>query len=339
MQHPLPRRPLAAALALMVAVALLLVASPAFAQEAGNPDEAAARKGPLRTAIAPVLATPALLEAMQRKSTGNAIERVTQAMDTQLIDRLHNTQKFEIIARSALADLLREQDLSGSGILDTQESTGTQPFRIKNLDYLTTTRVDHFEDYAETVQFEGGIRGATRRVIQLNVVVMIYDTTTGRLKASANIPIELDERKAMNNFETRSRGDLTDALLLAAAQLAADRAAFRILDILYPAKIIGLTGDNVTINRSDTTGIAVGQVWNVYHLGEDMIDPDTAVNYGPEETQVGQVEITEVTPRFAKARITQNNGVAKLHVLRLADPVAPTLAPADDERRSTRLDG
>jgi hypothetical protein len=100
----------------------------------------------------------------------------------------------------------------------------------------------------------------------------------------------------------------------------AERVALRVLDVLYPAKVIAKTGDQVTINRGDGGGVEAGQTWNVYALGEEMIDPDTGISLGREEVKIGSEKITDVQPLFSRARVVEDNGIDKLQVLRREKP-------------------
>ena len=75
----------------------------------------------------------------------------------------------------------------------------------------------------------------------------------------------------------------------------------------------------ITINRGDGTDIAVGQIWNVFAVGEELIDPDTKESLGREEILVGKVKITSVLPKTSTAEIIEDLGIDKVAVLRKAN--------------------
>ena len=62
-------------------------------------------------AISSVKPTPALQKALTGAGKGTSLDRVIEAFDSQLIDRVNATRKFTIVGRSELKDLLKEQDL------------------------------------------------------------------------------------------------------------------------------------------------------------------------------------------------------------------------------------
>lgn len=79
---------------------------------------------PKKLAIGDVKAGPGLVKSASKNDTLVSLEGVVQAFDSQLIDRLHGTRKFEIIARSDLKQL------------DKDDAVGQQGFRVPSADYL-----------------------------------------------------------------------------------------------------------------------------------------------------------------------------------------------------------
>jgi len=279
--------------------------------------------------IAEVKIAPMLIEAVGDKG-GDKIKsmgRTVEAIDGRLINKMHNTRKFRVIARSDLDAILKEQDFSASGNVDEDEAKRAERFKIAGLDYLVVTSIDDYQDYVEKAKFAGTGREATKRVIRLGAVVKLYDTTTGELLESAAVQLGPDDPdydrikdiSAERSYSTKD-GELSDRLLVRASDVMAERVALRVLDVLYPAKVIAKTGDQVTINRGDGGGVEAGQTWNVYALGEEMIDPDTGISLGQEEVKIGTVKITDVQPLFSRARVVEDNGIDKLQVLRRAKP-------------------
>jgi len=59
-------------------------------------------------------------------------------------------------------------------------------------------------------------------------------------------------------------------------------------------------------------------LFNVFALGEPLIDPDTQEMLGREEVRVGKVRIVSVQPRFSTAEILEDLGITKGTVLRPA---------------------
>ena len=62
--------------------------------------------------------------------------------------------------------------------------------------------------------------------------------------------------------------------------------------------------------------MSVGDVFNVYAVGEELIDPDTKESLGREEVKVGQVKIAELTPKTSKAEVMEDTGLTAGAILR-----------------------
>lgn len=303
----------------LFAIVLALCVSAVHAQD--NPNDKRPKLG-----VAEVKTTDALQDAVRAEGGDklSSLKRVTESMDGRLVDRLHNTRKFRVIARSDLDVIFKEQNFVLSGNVNTNDPAAAASFQIAGVDYLVVTSVDDFQDFVEVATFSGTGEQAKKRVIRLGVVAKLYDSTSGELLESVGLqlgPDDPDYKKLRDISDVRSYtktdGDLSDALLVKASFIMADRVANRVLDVLFPAKVIAKTGPQVTINRGDGTDISIGQVWGVYALGEEMIDPDTGISLGQEEVQVGKVTITDVQPLFSRGQVTEDMGVDKGHVLRL----------------------
>ncbi|MBK8476264.1 MAG: hypothetical protein IPL39_08075 [Opitutaceae bacterium] len=257
-----------------------------------------------KIAISDVRPIGALTESVTAAGRKNSLDRVVQSLDSQLLDRLQNTRKFEVIARSDMSSILKEADFSGGA------------FQVSGVDYLLVTTLGDFQDYAETREFAALGKSASWRVIRLALVGKIYDGKTGKLIESANIPIELREQTE-NSANSIKNGDLSDALLQQVTFKAAEAVAARVADVIYPPRIVSKIDRQVTISRGEGSGVELGQRWEVFALGEEMVDPDTGASLGREELKVGLVRITRVNPKTSQAQIIDDDGIDKGALLRL----------------------
>ncbi len=263
--------------------------------------------------------TPSLSQAVAKASKSISLGRVVESLDSQLIDRLNATRKFEILARSDLKEVLREQSLAASGNLDALDKNTAKQFKLAGAKYILVATLDDFQDFTETATFQGTGTSATKRAVRLSTVGKIYDATSGKLLESANFQLSNKDISENRSFSTKD-GELSDELLVAIAREMADRLANRVADVIFPAKVLVRRDKQITINRGDGTGIAVDQIWNVYAVGEELIDPDTKESLGKEEVLVGKAKIVSVQPKTATAEILEDTGIDKGAVLRLPPP-------------------
>jgi hypothetical protein len=249
-----------------------------------------------KLAVSDVKAGAGLLNAAEKAGTIISLQRVVEAYDSQLVDRLHGTRKFDIVARSDLKQLAKDGDATGN------------TFTIPGADYILVTTLDDFQDYTEQLTLPTTGEVLSKRVVRITAVAKIYDATSGRLIESANIKKEIKD--AGGQFNSAKNGDLADALLENAVEQSSNAMANRIADVIYPAKVISKLDKVITINRGDGTDIAVGQIWRVWALGAELRDPDTGEVLGRERLPVGTVRITQVDPKTSMADIVEDSGIA-----------------------------
>jgi len=288
-------------------------------------------------AISSIKPTPALVAAMNTRTivTSNAKEadgaakhesltfdtkeelnRIIQSLDSQLVDRINATRKFDVVSRSDLADVVKEQDLAASGNVDAK--TNAQTGKLAGAKYLLVATVDDFDDYIEKATFAGTGQTATKRVFRFSIVGKLYDSSTGKLIESANFQTGNDEFKLIQQDRnyTEKNGELSDEMMVAISRSMAEKIANHLADVIFPAKVLVKRDNIVTINRGEGGGVAEGDVFNVFAQGEELIDPDTKESLGHEEVKVGKVKISQVNTKTSQAEIMEDTGIDKGAVLR-----------------------
>jgi curli biogenesis system outer membrane secretion channel CsgG len=266
-------------------------------------------------AVSSIKATPSLADGTNKKAELN---RIIESLDSQLVDRISATRKFDVVGRSDLNDVLKEQDLAASGNVDPK--TAAKAGKLAGAKYLLVATVDDFQDSVQTATFEGTGRSASKRILRMSVVGKVYDSTTGKLLESVNLQTGNDAFKTIQagSGNVVADGDLTDEMMVAVARSLAEKIANRVADVVFPIKIIARRDNLVTINRGDGAGVEVGDLFNVFTLGDEMFDPDTKESLGREEVKMGKVKISEVDPKFSKAEVVEdpNSGITTGAILR-----------------------
>ena len=273
-----------------------------------------AQEGKSTLAVSSIKATPSLAASV-KPDKKTEMGRIIESLDSQLIDRINATRKFDVMGRSDLSDIIKEQDLGASGNVDAR--TAAKAGKLTGAKYLLVTTVDDYQDYVEKATFEGTGRSATKRVFRLSVVGKVYDSSTGKLLESVNFQTGSDAFKQIQeerNYSVKD-GELSDEMMVAVARSMAEKIANRIADVIFPAKVLLKRDKEVTINRGEGGGVAVGDTFNVYALGEELIDPDTKESLGREEAKVGRVKITQVNPKTSTAAILDDTGIDKGAIL------------------------
>jgi len=274
-----------------------------------------AQEGKATLAVSSIKPTPSLATSV-KPDKKLQLGRIVESLDSQLIDRINATRKFDVVGRSDLSDIIKEQDLGASGNVDAK--TAAKAGKLTGAKYLLVTTVDDFQDYVEKATFEGTGRSATKRVFRFSAVGKIYDSSTGKLLESANFQTGNDAFKQIQeerNYSVKD-GELSDEMMVAVARDLAQKIATRVADVIFPAKVLLKRDKEITINRGEGGGLVVGDTFNVFALGEELIDPDTKESLGREEAKVGKVKITQVNPKTSTAQVLEDTGIDKGAILR-----------------------
>lgn len=276
--------------------ATLVTASALVAQDAPA--------GKKKLAVTKITANPAVAQRMSAQGVTLSLQSILQGLEAQVHDRLLNTRRFEMIERADADALATEAAASG------------QTFSFNGADYILTIRVDGFNDRSETRRLQSLGKTIMGRAIEISAVAKITEVATQRAISSANMFVKKYDSENRSENTVHAVGEQTDALMMDAVRELAQKIAGRTTDAIFPARIIGKRDRVVTINRNDQSGIAVGQTWEVYALGEELVDPDTG-DKTREEVLVGKVKVTRVTPQNSQAEILEDTGIDRGAIVRL----------------------
>jgi len=260
-------------------------------------------------AVGKVKANQSVVTAATAKKV--SLDRMLEALDGQIVSAVQQTRKFTLLARSDANSLVEEAAATG------------KPFSFGEANYLLILTVDDFQDLVETAKFASLGKEMRKRQIRFSAVGKIYHVKSNKVIETANFQEQLsDVGQAGPNIQ--GDGDSSDSLLVGLTRMISEKIAQRVVDVVYPARIVGKTGKVITINRGDGTGIAKDQSWEAFALGEELKDPDTGASLGREEMSVGKVRITRVNPTTSQAAIVgEDLGIDRGAILRRVDE-APT---------------
>ena len=301
-------------LTLAIASAFFAGALFAFAQTA--------KKTPGKETIAVVKIVPenALLK-MKSNEEIKSMSLAGESLFPLIVSSLQKTRKFEILTRNNLDAAIGEIDFAESGNVDGADKSA-QAGKFKAAKYTVAVRIYDFQDLVEEKRFASLNKTVRSRDLRFKVVADIVETSTGAIKESQRF----STKQAKTASKTGVTAEQTDGELLGIlSEEVADQIALFVSDIIFPAKVIGKTGNVVTINKGAGMDIAAGQIWEVFALGEEMIDEDTGESYGAEEIFIGKISITDVLPKFSKGKVLEDNGIEHGQIVRpkKQEPAAP----------------
>jgi len=224
------------------------------------------------------------------------IDDNTKFMTSDLITYLSKTNKFNVVERSRMDDVLKEQEFSKSGYIS--EKTAVKMGQLIGADYFVMGRIEQLkaEYKMEKIPYTDTVRPKYEGKLLVNV--RIVDSRGGKVVTADKFETELEE----HNYSDKVNGD--DFI-----QMLKDKAVRQIVDGIvggvFPIKVIKIAGGEVYLNRGSGATFKVGDKLTLYTLGESLIDPDTGESLGAAEEEVATVEITSIQKKFTKAKILQ----------------------------------
>ena len=217
-----------------------------------------------------------------------------------LIDRMTNaivnTRKFDVVDNARLSEVLKEREKINAGI--TQE-TLDQNIAIAGFKIYGT--ITAFGVEASKVSGEGFTGRKT--TIQICLNVRFADVETGKLCSSKEVKVAMDKNDVVTSG-TQKASNSEEMLISDAIVKVSQEVTNELMELAYPVKVMAVSPDGEVVSLNLTKERArQDAVYKINALGEEMIDEDTNESLGRDEVTIAEVIITDIYPKFAKARV------------------------------------
>ena len=265
-------------------------------------DDASAA-APARTAASAVTAAAAassgrprlavgLVKARSTATTGIDANLHIPAFTDTLISRLAQTKRFQLIDRQEVDQLLDEQ------LAQAMAENRDLPSAMGNLagaDYLVIGSIANFAIERVTMRLPGSDRILVTHQGRVEGNMRVVDARSGDVLDSRKVSI-LEEMSDPAG-ETQLISNLADAY--------ADQTTVNLMNAIFPIKVAAVVSGVAYINRGSDGGLSNGEVLTAVRPGQPIIDPDTGVQLGSAETELGQLTLAEVEDARSKAPVGQ----------------------------------
>ncbi len=242
----------------------------------------------------------------------HSLGNLGQDFSTQLADALIQSGEFIVLTRKDLDAVLAEQDLAASGRM--AQSMTARKGKAVPAQILIKGQITEFQENTsgggQGLNIEGFSIGTEKSSAHMAVIVQLVDSTTGEILDSKRV--EGEARAGGFSFGYSgsfgiNTSNFKKTPLGKAAQMAIDRAvdyiAGKMRDISWEGKVIMVKDGTVYVNSGTNAGVASGNTFDVFREGEALVDPDTGIELGRENTKIAEIRVTEVQEKFAKADI------------------------------------
>ncbi len=292
-----------------------------------------------------LLATATMAQGLKKRvavmdfedKTGHGAWHIGSGMADMLTTALVKSGKFMVIERQQLQAVLKEQAMGLSGAITPQSAA--QVGKLLGVELMVIGSVNEFGEKQSSVGGSvggrlgggklGGLGGINRlgvetKTARVGLDIRLVNTTTGEIVAAEGIAEE-ESKKGVDighdEFSFSSDVGWDNTL----AGKATRKAVGKVVELVTKAmenlpwagKIIAINADKtVMIKPGAQGGVKVGDTFEVYSIGQEVIDPETGLSLGAEETKAGTIQVIEVKDQFAKAKIVSGGGFKKLDTIR-----------------------
>ncbi len=250
-------------------------------------------------------------------------EGVADMLTTALV----NSNRYQVLERQELDAVMQEQNLGRDGVVAPE--TAAQIGRILGVELAVMGAITEFGFKKGEV---GGTKGTLGLGLQNQAAVVaidvrLVDTSSGAVLAAEGVRrtqnkvglrVETEEYSFANSSEF-------DQSIVGKATREAIEDIVKIIDaqsskIRWTARVVTNAAGNIVINAGERGGVQIGDRFAVYRPGEVLIDPDTGINLGSLESELGIIEVTDNTVgdgRASSCRVVTGAGMDRGDVVRL----------------------
>lgn len=219
------------------------------------------------------------------------------SFQTMLETQLVKTNKFRIIERSRLAEILKEKGLGAAGV----SNSGASISGIEGVDYLIYGSITKLGKAGSATSIGGGVAFGGNSV-EMAVDLRVIDAHTGEILKADAVSEQTTAGSAFKGLGFSS-GKSTADPLADVERLTAKSITALITTTIYPIKVIAKQADGTYVVNYGDSVLSDGDLLRVMKVGESFKDPDTGKVLGAEETEVGVLRVKETSAAFSKTSL------------------------------------
>lgn len=250
----------------------------------------------------------------ENKAGAAAQWNLGSGMAEMLTTALVNSGRFIVVERQAITDVLAEQDFGASG--RTRTAGAAKIGKILNAQVLVRGAITEFGTRSKGggggISFKGVNLGMSSSSAHVAVNIRLYDATTGEVIDSIRCDGKATASGLSGGYSGSGLGGFgfgtstfAKTPLGKATHQTIDKAVYFVArkmdNVPWQGKIVDVKGNTVYINAGMDSNIYSGDEFTVYKKGEELIDPDTGISLGSEDTKIGRIQVVTVEEKFSKA--------------------------------------
>ena len=238
-------------------------------------------------------------------------------MAEMLTTALVNSNRFIVVERQAVLDILQEQDLGATG--RTREAGSAKIGKMLNAQVLVRGAITEFEQTSggggQGFSYAGVSLGMAQAKAHIALNIRLYDTTTGEVLDSVRVEGNANRSSIAAGGNIMGVGFGTSQFqktpLGSACQDAINKAVAFISQkmdtVAWQGSIVSIQDNEAYINAGKTSNVNIGDEFIVYKKGKELIDPESGATLGCEMKQIGALKVQSVEEKFSKTTATSGD--------------------------------
>jgi curli biogenesis system outer membrane secretion channel CsgG len=244
-------------------------------------------------------------------------QRLGTASADILVTELGHTDRFILIERAKLDKIMAEQKLGLSGAINPD--TAAQMGKLLGAAAIVTGAVSEFG-----VKSQGSdmlIAESKKQVAEAVVDVRIIDAETGQIlyTESGKGTATSSSGTFLGMGSSQSYDEALEGKALRAAIVGfANNVVARLQQIPWSCRVADLDGPTIYLDAGQRTGLKLGTVMDVVHLGAEIKSPSTGLVIGHKETRLGKLRVSNyIGDDAATAEMIEGSAPAKGDMARI----------------------
>ena len=241
-----------------------------------------------------------------------------QGIEAMIQDVLLQTDRFRIVNRADLGDVMREQDLAASGRIS--KPSGAKTGKILGAQVLMKAVINAYEPKYDSKGvglggITGGLLGGARigkEKSMVQVTFQLIDAETSEVTYSKQVEVVVGKTGFVGGGAGWGGGGALGGFVsgysktpIGQAMIAAiNQGVFELVKQIGSSKdegsVVTVKDGEVYINMG-ADRVQVGDTLSLFAVGEELIDPDTGISLGAEEELMGKIRVTETKEKYSLA--------------------------------------
>lgn len=233
-----------------------------------------------------------------------APEELFETLRSRITNDIVNTRKFDVYEREYLDTLVKEVELSQKGVTSSGEDDTTAGFRSAG--YIIYGNVLNLG--LDRAWGTVGEVQASRQNAKVEIQLRFADLKTGKIIASKEVVGTATQSDITSQGAGTKEGNFERVLIEKAIDRASGKVVEELMELAFPLKVLLVRDGLVCINLPKERA-KLEDVYEIFSVGEEIVDPDTGESLGKDEIYIGKVKIVDIKPKISYAEPIGNTKI------------------------------